>query len=386
MPNSRRPPTSARPRSRRTPTSAGATFTRNASFGLATFARHADFRGATFTRNASFSAATFAQDAEFRGATFTRSASFSAATFKGPAHFAPAYQEKGEKPSEFKASAWFNNARFADYVDFRGPLFGTSDNSSARPVFSLARFEKPERVTFHDCWLGQTLFVNCDVSRLNFSAVKWGRDGKRLRLYEETIALDEEDAKPLKPPKGDYDERNYGLIGETYHQLKVNYDSKGDPWTASEFHYGEMEMKRRSSRWPRLGLTAWYRRTSEYGQSMGRPLAWLLVVLLLFALLYPFTGLRPASAKALPPGAQAVASAAPLSYWNFEKDRGRTLGLVKLWGHSIMAALGVAALQKDFAYFEPNYGVSRLLAVMELVLTTTLVALFLLAVRRKFKR
>ena len=54
-------------------------------------------------------------------------------------------------------------------------------------------------------------------------------------------------------------------------------------------------------------------------------------------------------------------------------------------GHKAWLNLGVAAFQRDLAY-EPSYPSGRLLALLELLLTSTLIALFLLAVRRQFRR
>ena len=263
-------------------------------------------------------------------------------------------------------------------------MFGESGSSTARPVFSLARFEKPERVTFYKTWLGQTLFVNCDVSNLGFSDVEWGRDGKRVSLFEERVALDDEAAEALKLPEPRGDKRKHSLIAETYHQLKNNYDSRGDPWTANDFHYGEMEMLRRSSRWPRVGLTALYKYASQYGLSRGRPLAWLAGVLLLFTLLYPLVGLRPVTARTQP--ALAAPQVKPITYWNLPEATGWVPRPVRLVGHSFMTTLAVASLQREAAYYEPAYGLGRFLGILELALTSTLAALFILAVRRQFKR
>jgi len=363
-----------------------ATFTQRADFSGATFTQAADFRLAKFTQGADFYEATFTQDAVFAGAAFAGSADFSHAVFTGAARFAPsAKSEAAEaKPCEFKDRVLFQDARFQDYADFRGPVFGEPGSSTARPVFSLARFEKPERVTFYKTWLGQTLFLNCDVSRLSFSDVEWGRDGERVRLYEETVALEDEAAEPLRPPVGSRDERNCRLIAETYHQLKNNYDSRGDPWTANDFHHGEMEMLRRSSRWPRIGLTALYRYASLYGLSMARPLAWLAGVLLLFTLLYPLAGLRPVAARTQ--ATLPVTQVKPITYRNLPEARGWVPRPVRLVGHSFMTTLAVASLQREAAYYEPAYGLGRFLGILELALTSTLAALFILAVRRQFKR
>jgi len=364
----------------------GAAFTQAAYFIWATFTQSAYFNKAEFRQAAVFPGATFTKDAFFVGAAFAGSADFRHAVFTGAARFAPsAKTEKEEaKPCEFKNRVLFQDARFQDYADFRGAVFGEPGSSTARPVFSLARFEKPERVTFYKTWLGQTLFLNCDVSKLSFSDVEWGRDGGRFRLYEETVALDDEVAEALKLPVGSRSKPKYRLIAETYHQLKSNYDSRGDPWTADKFHYGEMEMQRRSSRWPRIGLTALYKYASQYGLSMARPLAWLGGVLLLFTLFYPLAGLRPVAARtqATLPAAQVK----PITYWNLPEATGWVPGPVRLVGHSFMTALAVASLQREAAYYEPHYGLGRFLGIVELALTSTLAALFILAVRRQFKR
>ena len=364
----------------------GATFTKGADFRLATFTQRALFSKATFTKGADFRLATFTKDAFFAGTTFAGFTDFSHAVFTGAARFAPSAKSEGEeaKPCEFKNKVLLQGAGFQDYADFRGAVFGEPGSSTAQPVFSLARFEKPERVTFYKTWLGQTLFVNCDVSKLSFSDVEWGRDGERVRLYEETVPLGDAAAEALRPPVGSRDERRYRLIAETYHQLKNNYDSKGDPWTANDFHYGEMEMRRRLSRWPRVGLTALYKYASQYGLSMARPLRWLAGVLLLFTLLYPFAGLRPVTARTQ--ATVPVTQVKPSAYWNLPEATGWVPRPVLLVGHSFMATLAVASLQREAAYYEPAYGLGRFLGILELALTSTLAALFILAVRRQFKR
>jgi hypothetical protein len=383
------------------------TFTQLAGFIEATFTQDAYFREARFMRDAEFFLATFTKEAVFAGAAFVGSADLRHAVFGGTARFAPSAKTEWEeaKPCEFKNRALFQDARFQDYADFRGAVFGESGNSTARPVFSLARFEKPERVTFYKTWLGQTLFVNSDVSNLSFSDVEWGRDGERVRLYEETVALDDEAAEPLRPPVGSRDERNYRLIAETYHQLKNNYDSRGDPWTAGEFHYGEMEMLRRSSpfgnRYARrldqhLSMTAWYRHLSEYGLSRGRPPAWLFLALVVFTIALLCSGLRPVPGRAaarlasLPqvsgqPGAGEELSYSRYIRFGIRDQTGRETGAGSLFLDGFATVVGIALLQRDLPY-EPATRFGRLLAYTELALTSTLAALFILAVRRQFKR
>jgi hypothetical protein len=54
-------------------------------------------------------------------------------------------------------------------------------------------------------------------------------------------------------------------------------------------------------------------------------------------------------------------------------------------GNSSLTTVYIAAFQKDLVY-EPSYPWGRVLALLEVVLTSTLFALFLLAVRRQFRR
>jgi hypothetical protein len=93
---------------------------------------------------------------------------------------------------------------------------------------------------FDDVDLSRALFLNCDVSEIWFtSSVRWAKRGRHgLEVFEESI--------PLGYATGLWrdGERDYRAIAQVYQQLKKNYDSRLDYWTANEFHFGEMEMKR----------------------------------------------------------------------------------------------------------------------------------------------
>jgi hypothetical protein len=195
----------------------------------------------------------------------------------------------------------------------------------------------------------------------------------------------------MRPREGDPNPRNYRLIAELYQRLKTNYDSRCDYWTAGDFHYGEMEMKRLASRrrsrllrWlhSHAGLVAWYKYASEYGESYVRPSLWLSLVLLLFTVLYPAVGLRTDTN----PSKQAVET---LTYSHPLKSANDTRGVwrarLDLMLNSGLTTVEVALLQRNPSY-EPSYRRGRLLMLLELVLSSTLGALVLLAVRRQLKR
>jgi uncharacterized protein YjbI with pentapeptide repeats len=414
-----------------------ATFTEDAVFSDATFTHGADFFRAKFTQIAQFLGATFTQAAVFSKAVFTQTANFSAANFKQAVYFFKAAftQAANFREATFTQDADFTEAKFEKEANFRWAMFkGRAEfretlfreDGSALPglVFGLARFGKPELVLFYQTYLGQALFHNCDVTKFTFWNVRWRRrgNGKSMVFEEdERLALDQVQTNALNPKEGSTDDRNFDLIAKLYQQLKKNYDDKRDYWTAGDFHYGEMEMKRlatpqpnRLSRWLKnmglagsrfevfrrrwhrnVGLAALYKYASEYGESYNVPALWLAGFLLLFMSLYPVLGLHPALKAG---GGQAGAhdslsrnaGAPELCYRNYIhygslQPGGEKLSFPALLGHSLMTSVGVAALQRDLAY-EPSYPWGRALSWLELALTSTLIALFLLAVRRQFRR
>ena len=121
------------------------------------------------------------------------------------------------------------------------------------------------------------------------------------------------------------------MIAELYQQLKKNYDERKDYWTAGDFHYGEMEMKRLHSRgnnrWVRWlyrnhGVVAWYKYASRYGESYVRPAIVLLIVIATFTLLFPLAGLErnenvPRLADSMPQQAAQAVAASELNYRRF---------------------------------------------------------------------
>jgi len=412
------------------------TFTQDAYFREATFTQHALFIGARFTQGANFSLAMFTQDAHFIGARFTQNAAFIGARFTQDADFSFA---------TFRLQARFDPARFLGRVSFHGTLFRgdpkiPSENRRELPteelakikdscllpgpIFSSVYFERPEDVYFYKTYLGLAMFHNCDVSEFKFSDVTWLErpEGSKSMVFDEVVDPECPSAEALKPKQGTADSRNYRLIAELYQQLKKNYDDRRDYWTAGDFHYGEMEMKRlatppagRILRWltrhkkdyaakilwklkrgwhQRVGVAAWYKRWSEYGENYRRPVAWLALVVLLFGLIvYPSVGLRytgpsPASAASIPNHAARNQELPPLRWWATCPEPGSYHTCMAGWrlaGNSLMTSLEVAAFQRQLVY-EPVYAWGRLLRILELLLTSTFVALFLLALRRQFRR
>jgi uncharacterized protein YjbI with pentapeptide repeats len=376
-----------------------ASFTRNAEFIYANFAQSTSFAGAsftqpanfifvTFTQPANFIFVTFTQDADFLGVTFMQHTDFSGAIFTQDADFGLAtFMHADFEGTEFCGTATWGAARFLESATFRRTKFDPSLAEVPSAVFALASFSNPGEIIFDDVDLSRALFHNCDVSEVWFtSSVRWARRGSRGEaVFEESVSL--QHATGLLRDGG----RDYRAIAQLYQQLKKNYDARLDYWTANEFHFGEMEMKRMATphgrrllglrRWWRrwLSLTALYRWGSDYGNSFRKPLVWLLAMLVLFAVLFPLPhlGLRRSG---------FAENETYGSVWRLGSSAMQHLkGETKLIGKSMLVAVDMATFQRNPEY-APAYPVGRALAIVETLVTSTLFGLFLLAIRRQFRR
>jgi uncharacterized protein YjbI with pentapeptide repeats len=372
----------------------GTEFEAEANFSNATFKQKAEMQ-TLFTRSV-FLKTVFEQEVDFAGAMFAEDAVFPMTKFKGNVDFTRAIfnGETVFNSPEFSRSVNFTSAQFRARVRFSGTAFRTDDEPEAGPIFSLARFTEESRALFYRTDLSHALFHNCNLSNVTFSSVIWRKrpHTRTLMVLEEVIPLESDEASALKLEDGS---RDYGLIAQLYQQLKKNYDDRLDYWAADDFHYGEMEMQRlavptlgpllglRQFYHRHLSLAAWYRRGSSYGNSYVRPAGWLLFVLVLFAALFPLTGLQRVATN------PAAIVPAPLTYRSVWPARSplhdKVWAEMKLLGRSELASVDTASFQKSSEYV-PTYPWGRVLAIAEMLLTATLLALFLLAIRRQFRR
>jgi uncharacterized protein YjbI with pentapeptide repeats len=414
-----------------------ATFNGRASFGSATFCEDADFAESTFSQcdfaktvfqapasfgeakfkgPADFSETEFCKDATFLGAHFHESHSFNATSFGGKANLGCVVFDKdaefsrktkflgdvafaettftGEvlfKDVEFARKVDFVHARFLAPVHFGEGLFRSDDALESGPMFALTQFSK-EGVLFDKTNLSHALFHSCDLSNATFSSVKWPtrRPNGNIMVFDEIVPLGKDPT--LGRSNG---ERDYGLIAQAYQQLEKNYDAHLNYRVADSFHYGEMEMRRRAvptsgpvlklrAAYRRhLGLIAWYRRGSNYGNSYLRPAAWLCGILLLFALLFPITGLQRTNANPAAPSSPVITYRA--AWPSASPFHDKVWAEIKLVGKSFLTAIDNVTFQKSSEY-TPTYPYGHALSIVESLLAATVFGLFLLAIRRQFRR
>ena len=384
-------------------------------FHQATFLRHADFSGAKFLASVVFSLSTFSQEAQFSGASF------------GPPPASPlaavGMPPKGVafRETKFRGNAHFLGATFWQEADFTEAVFGmrTDDVSAegkAIADFRKARFHTPERVSFYQVNRNSSQgflvrLVDCQIEGIHFQDVNWARDRGRMVLQDELDVrakaqeTTETDAQAFFGPRHD-------LVAIAYRRLLCNFEGVRAYDLAEDAFCGAMEMRRRDPRYfyfarykrvlnfyikhPRaswvirqLSLTSLYKLLSNYGSSYKRALACLLGFLLLFAALSPCFGLRMAGhvkSRAEPPGAPVYSAEGNAFSWQTAwRHSARSRELWRTAKAGFWAAAEVAAFQK-YPTVEPASDYGRRLAVGEILVMPGQLALFLLALRRRFRR
>jgi uncharacterized protein YjbI with pentapeptide repeats len=196
----------------------GFLFSGYAAFGSASFSDYTDFRSAKFFENADFMFATFSGSVDFYGATFSDYANFSSATFR--------------------RSASFYAATFSDYADFIDAEFVASTN------FARAFFEHgvPD-------FRGAKMHEATEWHGVNWPPAPENNITARIQVY-------------------------------AYERLKLEMErlKKHDD---EQFFFRKELRARRGLLSP--GSGAWllnyaYEVSSDYGQSIERPLLWLFVL------------------------------------------------------------------------------------------------------------
>ncbi len=336
----------------------GADFHLTRFLGRATFFRtsfhgKAVFNGASFEQGASFYGVVFAGGAQFLGVSFKEMTDFSMAAF---------YQE-----------AAFGRARFPKGVAFEETTLPL-DAEFFQTSFSNALFRdlSLRRCHFRDATgLEESRFENVDwgtapkcVWRWQWPQYLWRHRLPTWLIRRRSVIGDELMARAVRLP------RYYSGAERAYHQLLKTYESQRDFPEAEDFHYGEMEMRRLRGFQPILTL---YGAVNGYGHSWPRAFAWLLLLVLLCAFVYGWSGL------------QAIGSPSP--DWVAANSAYLFPPYVD-WGtflRSLTYSVRSAVLQPERSV-QPASDIGLAVQAFEFVMGPILIALTGLALRRKFKR
>jgi hypothetical protein len=332
-----------------------AIFDKEAKFSHAVFEEEADFSKVTFNEDANFRKATFKNDADFDRAIFKKEADFRKATFKGSVEF------KEPKPSSkaysFYARANFSMANFEKQARFIGPsVFNTEQPES---TFRDALIEKPENFSLDRVHLRPSWFIDTNVRHFRFTDVQWrGLPGE----LKDNIKSEIKAIQVRRPGKDDPRE----VLARACRELSTNAEENHDYPTANDFHFLAMETGRKDKfrGFVPWRLRWWYWLLSGYGDRPLWAFLWILGIWLFFAALYTIVGF---------PQTQSTGQ---------QGSQGELLS-VNFW-QALISSLGVITLQVKA--LSGTLGWAHSLVVVEGIVGPLLVALFVLALRRKFMR
>ena len=241
------------------------TFSKACKFGNSTFTKMADFFEAEFSGDASFESAEFEGSASFQRATFFRRASFTHTKFKNEASYIDATFEGLTvfHDSEFEGAARFLQCSFKRGVSFIGSSF--------------------KKIAMFKAVSGKGLF---SVSNVKFISLPDFTEAH----FEEAPLFDDVELKPECFEKSQAHETKLNLPSH-WRALKRLAIQAHDHDRELQFFKGEI-IARRGTEDKLTHARFWfgwlYQLLSDFGRSMGRPLFWLGISLVLFATIYAY--------------------------------------------------------------------------------------------------
>lgn len=341
-----------------------ATFDDNAIFSNAIFGKLADFTRTTFgTDNKYTNKTALNHAAKFSGTTFKDSVYFSHATFgtaavKGTASFV---ESTFEYPAIFKDTTFQGDAKFSvgdaknsefafREIDFsNAKFFGTCSfenrNFKTNASFNNAIFH--DLVEFHGC----TFHQGMSFHKTEFHKTQGGYDAEGFEIDSETEALE-----------------------RSYRTLKLGMETLRARNEEAMFFGLEMECRRNRRD---VGLFEHfvafsYKKLSNYGQSILKPLVWLTGFTALMWCVYYVTGKKTLTDLVLDVISGKVES------WEIAK-----FTIEQMFRPFFVWSKDSSGIRLDL--FGNGDLLIPILASLQSLATLSLLALFLLALRRRFK-
>lgn len=322
-------------------------------FNFAEFQKEADFGNVEFDSEVKFFASKFLGDVDFTDTKFNKNVYFILTSFNKNVIF---------YGSVFNVLADFDRTKFNE-VDFRNTYFGGLTRFTGKRIkrehneikekwiikqdqlifprdqkvdLRDVTFGEPERVVFRTVDMSRCLLLNTDLTKVEFADVQWGKYKNRSIIYDEMY-------------QDEHEEKNYALIEKVYSQLKKNLEDSRNYAEVGDFHYGEMEM-RRKRHWgifKHISFTSFYKYFSGYGEKYW----WAIGVLAFFILLFTFI------------------------YWCMGLD------IINAFIHTLQVAFLQSNLKDKLV---SNWGI--LVEFLERLIIIIQVTLVVLTFRRKFRR
>ena len=239
-------------------------------------------------------------------------------------------------------------------------------NFSPQVHFININFSLMKSASFFDANLKKAYFTYSILDNVNFINSIWPRKNRKNIIYDEFKRL----------PWVTDDE-----LLRLYLQLKKKFDQIGDYITASDWYFREMEARRRV--YPSLrsnilkkiyksliSFTTWYRLVSDYGENHKKALYWLVSIWFVPSIIYFYNGI--------------TLNGNVIHYDGFFSTSFSLQNLIDFI-NTLFFSAGAMAFQVGRG-LDVTSSVSFYTYIIQLLLTVIIVPLFLLALRRKFRR
>ena len=389
------------------------TFEGNVDFSNAIFRNATNFVETEFQGNADFAEANFGNDSNFLHAKFFSNVIFTSVKFGDTTHFIRTDFSGSTKfiKTEFGEDSNFFDAEFVEVASFDGATFGNSScfdkvifNVGA--IFSEAKFGK--ETNFRDTkFMGRADLSapkpnvsSFDFHRANFTNANFfGLCSFENRTFASSASFDGtvfhdlvefhgctfhqgmsfHKSEFLKTKENKFDNRKENdkateALERSYRTLKLGMENLRARNEEAMFFALEMECRRNRGDVPRIERIAamLYKHLSDYGQSIRWPLSWLGGVTVIMGSIYFYL-------------LWATFSPAPTDIWG---GAPKVKSVVAFTVEQMFRPFYVWS--KDSAgirlnLFDDSALLIPLLASLQSLATLSLLALFLLALRRRFK-
>jgi uncharacterized protein YjbI with pentapeptide repeats len=332
-------------------------FPGRASFDGATFSNIADFTEAAFFSDADFCVATFSGAASFRRVMFSGGTNFDRATFRSTAHFISASfcGPAGFEGAQFCDEGHFRSATFSDYASFNGAEFSAittfvqaaflgaanfswavfSDNAFfAETAFSLGASFNSTTFSGHAhfevaMFADSADFTEAEFGRhTSFAGARFARLVPDFRDSELREATEWHDAEW---PHASTDRARAQQQVYSYERLKAEMERLKKYADEQFFFAKELRARRALERRGSLKylLNFAYETFAGYGQSVRRPMFWLVILFAAGAGLFALTPTRKGAPLAYDEAA-ALSITNLISFLPYKPDKGTVDGLSPL--------------------------------------------------------
>lgn len=277
--------------------------------------------------------------------------------------------------SEFNANCSFSNIIF-DKLDFYSKKQIENviefNNLDFKEHGYFRNLRMNENYIFKNCNLKECSFLYSTFNKVIFSSCDFGdyvlHDDKNSKIFNKRDNKSEKDRIKLTAHYTGFD-----VINE-YRMFEMNFDYYKQFEIAGFFHVNKFNLERKvlpcNYKWFLLTL---YKYSSNYGESYKISSIWFFIIFLVFSIIYLFTGIHYIN------GNNDV-----IIYYFKEANR---FCYLNDWGCGLLYSLiNSIPFKKSLDYLNNGSIITNVISIFQIIIQSILITLFIIGIRRKFKR